>query len=65
MKSRRHLKGYANDVEKERVNVESLRSFLKLDLNRFLGCNNQMFMHEKYPKNKRVDSKLTLSFSTS
>ena len=33
------FQGYANDVENEKSNVESMRSFLKIDL----GCKNQMF----------------------
>ena len=27
------FKGYANDIENERVNIESMCSFLKIDLN--------------------------------
>ena len=37
------FKGYANDVEDERFNVESMRSFLKIVLNRFLAYKNKMF----------------------
>lgn len=27
----------------ETFNIESMRSYLKIDLNRFLGCKNQIF----------------------
>ena len=37
------IKGYANGVENERVNIEWMRSILKIDLNRFLGYKNQTF----------------------
>ena len=30
-------------VENERINIEWMRSLLKIDLNRFLGYKNQMF----------------------
>ena len=34
---------YANDAGNERVNVESMRSFNKNYLNRFVGSKNPMF----------------------
>ena len=51
------FKGYANDVENERVNVEWMRSLLKTDLNRFLGYENQMFKAwNTFSKNEQFDS---------
>ena len=51
---------------KMRVNVELMRSFLKIDLNRFLGCKKQIFNAWNTPLKKleHIDSTLTLSFST-
>ena len=51
-------KGYANDVE-------SMLSFLKLNLNKFLGCKNQMFNAWNIFLNEHIDSTLILSSSTS
>ena len=56
------FKGYANDVENERVDVQSMCSFLQIDLNRFLECKNRMFnAWNAFKKNERIDSTLTLS----
>ena len=55
------FKGYVNDIENERVNG----SILTIDLNRFLGCKNQMFNAWNIFLNERTDSTLTLSFSKS
>ena len=56
------FKGYANDVENGRVNVESKHSFVKIGLNKFLRSKNQMLNAWKnYFLNECVDWTLTLS----
>ena len=50
------FKGYANDIENERVNVESMCLF---KTNVFHALN----ILKSIVTNKHIDSKLTLSFS--